>query len=51
LFAEPVLFAGIEVAGPSSVSLARIFAKPTLFNADIANTFQNDHAAKKITRM
>jgi hypothetical protein len=45
------LFADVEVAGPLSVSLARIFAKPTFFNADIANTFLTDHAAKKVTRM
>ena len=34
LFAEPVLFAGIEVAGPLSVSLARIFAKPTIYQRE-----------------
>jgi hypothetical protein len=34
LFAEPALFAEIEFAGPLSVSLARIFAKPTVYQRE-----------------
>ncbi len=49
--AKPALFAEIEVADPLPVSLARIVAKPTVINADIANAFLNDLAVKKVPGM
>jgi hypothetical protein len=50
LTASSFLPAEIEVAGPLSVSLARVLAKPTVINADIANPFLTTMPQRKSPR-